>query len=69
VVELGKNGKKLAEQNKQKTDRFAADMKPIIVEIQSEGIIYMRAIAQELNQRNVSTSQGAKWHKTTVHNL
>lgn len=68
-VKLGKNGKKLAEQNKRKADRFAVEMKPIILGLQNEGIVSIRTIAQELNQRNVPTSQGAKWHKTTVRNL
>jgi DNA invertase Pin-like site-specific DNA recombinase len=68
-VKLGKNGKKLAEQNKQKADRFAEEMRPIVLELQNESIVSIRAIAKELNRRKVATSQGAKWHKTTVHNL
>ncbi len=68
-VELGKNGKQLATQNRRNAELFARDLRPLIRQIESTGITTVRAIAEELNRRKVPTYHKAKWHKTTVHNL
>ncbi len=68
-VQLGKNGKKLAAQNKRKADSFAKSLFPVIHQLEESGFTSVRAIAAELNRRKIPTYHGAKWHKTTVHNL
>lgn len=68
-VKLGKNGKKLAAQNRRKADQFASNLCPLIRQLQSTGVTTVRAIAAELNRRKIPTYHDARWHKTTVHNL
>jgi DNA invertase Pin-like site-specific DNA recombinase len=41
--------------------RFAANIRPIIEEIQRAGVTSLNAIAAKLNERNVRTARGGKW--------
>ena len=41
--------------------RFAANVRPIIEEIQRAGVTSLNAIAGKLNERNVRTARGGKW--------
>ena len=66
-VVLGANGKVLAEKNKRDAEIFAEQMKPIIETIKTEGYTTVRAITDELNNRMISSREGAKWHIHTVH--
>ncbi|OQP64980.1 resolvase [Niastella vici] len=67
---LGKHGKKLAKKNKRDADAFAKTVLPVIKAFATEGITSVRAIATELNKRNVPTFRaGAQWHATSVQNL
>jgi DNA invertase Pin-like site-specific DNA recombinase len=50
-------------------DRHAANVLPIIREIQRAGATSLRAIAQALNARGVATARGGKWQAMTVSNL
>ncbi len=50
-------------------DQFTSNVLPIIKEIQAAGARSLRAIAEELNMRGVSTSNTAAWHATTVARL
>lgn len=70
-VELGKYGKYvLAVQNRQMADDFALAMLPVIAELKQKGITTIRAIAQELNRREMPTFRKRdKWYPTTVHNI
>lgn len=68
-VQLGKNGKKLAIQNRRKADQFAKKLRPVIHQLEKTGVTTLRGIADELNRREIPTYHGARWHKTTVHNL
>lgn len=54
---------------KAKADAYAADLKPIIQDITSKGIVSLGGIAKALNDRHISTAKGGAWHKTTVANL
>ncbi|WP_342355229.1 recombinase family protein [Spirosoma utsteinense] len=70
--QLGKHGKEvLSQQNSEAADEFAERMRPIIGEIEHQGITTIRAIRDELNQREIPTfrSQGESWHIATVHRL
>jgi DNA invertase Pin-like site-specific DNA recombinase len=50
-------------------DQFAANVLPIVREIQASGLSTLRDIAKALNARGVRTARGGQWHSTTVRNL
>lgn len=52
---VGKNDHVLAQQNREEADAFARRMIPIIEEIKAEGNNSIRAIAAELNRRDIPT--------------
>lgn len=71
-AQLGKHGKEvLSQQNSEAADVFAERMRPIIADIEQEGMSTIRAICEELNRREIPTfrNQGESWHKTTVQRL
>ncbi len=47
-------------------DAFAANVLPIIREIQAAGVTGLAAIAGALNARGVATARGGQWHAATV---
>ena len=47
----------------------AETLSPIILEIQSAGIVTQRGIASALNTRGVPGTAGGRWHPTSVHRL
>jgi DNA invertase Pin-like site-specific DNA recombinase len=49
-------------------ERFAANILPIIAEIEATGITTSRKIADALNHRGVRTARGGMWHGSTVRN-
>ncbi|MGY4466580.1 DNA invertase Pin-like site-specific DNA recombinase [Bradyrhizobium sp. LB9.1b] len=55
--------------NREAADAFAANVLPVVRQIQSAGATTHRAIAQELNDRGVRTARGGDWHDSTVRNL
>ncbi|MEZ5017273.1 MAG: recombinase family protein [Flavipsychrobacter sp.] len=69
-VKLGKHGRDvLSKKNHREADCFAEKMKPIIEQIQTNGIRTIRGITGELNRLKVTTYRNKKWHPNTVHNL
>ena len=50
-------------------DQFAANILPLVREIQTTGLTTLREIASALNARGVRTARGGQWHSTTVRNL
>ena len=73
-VKLG--GPKLAQARKAavkiiktNADRHAANVLPIIGEIQRAGAKSLRAIAEALNARGVATARGGRWQGMTVSNV
>lgn len=71
-TQLGKHGKEvLSQQNSEAADAFAERMRPLIAEIQRQGMTTIRAMCEELNRRAIPTfrSQGESWHVPTVHRL
>jgi DNA invertase Pin-like site-specific DNA recombinase len=50
-------------------DRHAANVVPIIRAIQKAGATSLRAIAEALNARGVSTARGGRWQAQTVANV
>jgi len=50
-------------------DQFAANVLPIVREIQASGLTTLRDIAGALNARGIRTARGGAWHSSTVRNL
>jgi DNA invertase Pin-like site-specific DNA recombinase len=55
--------------NRKTADAFAANVLPIVRQIQASGATTFRAIAAALNDRGVRTARGGAWHDSTVRNL
>jgi len=55
--------------NREAADAFAANVLPIVRQIQASGATTFRAIAEALNNRGVRTARGGAWHDSTVRNL
>jgi DNA invertase Pin-like site-specific DNA recombinase len=58
-----------AEQNAARATTFAANVLPVVREIQAAGLTSTREIAAALNARGIRTARGGDWHHTTVQNL
>jgi hypothetical protein len=54
---------------KAKADRHAADVMPIVEDMRANGTVTLLAIAAELNERQILTARGGKWHPTSVKRL
>ena len=55
--------------NRGAADAFAANVLPIVRQIQATGATTFRAIAKARNDRGVRTARGGTWHDSTVRNL
>ena len=55
--------------NKANADRFAANIIPIIREIQASGVTTLRGVARELNARGVQSRRGVPWSHAAVGNI
>lgn len=58
-----------ADRNRAAADAFAANVLPIVRQIQASGATTGRAIAEALNARGIRTARGGAWHDSTVRNL
>ena len=50
-------------------DRHAANVLPIIRDIEAAGITTLKGIAEALNARGIKTARGGCWYPTTVKNV
>ena len=50
-------------------DAFAANVLPVVRQIQAAGATTHRAIAEALNARGIRTARSGQWHVSTVQNL
>lgn len=66
-VRLGANGKRLAEQNRNRAIRNATELEPILPRAWDE--MSYSAIAKYLNGKGVTTAFGSNFHAQTVKNL
>ncbi len=66
---LAEAGAKGAATQHTDADAFAANVLPIIRQIEAAGATTHRAIAEALNARGVRTARGGEWHGSTVRNL
>src|SRR3954449_8697708 len=65
---LGEAQQKGQAANGAQADRHAANVLPIIREIQAAGVGTLAGIADALNARGVRTARGGRWHRSTVRN-
>lgn len=54
---------------KARADQFAANVRPVITEIQAAGIATQQGIADALNARGIQTARGGAWHPSSVRNV
>jgi DNA invertase Pin-like site-specific DNA recombinase len=57
------------EANKEAADRFAANVVPIIKQIQASGVSSLRGVARALTARGVKTARGGQWSAGQVINV
>ncbi|QYY37509.1 recombinase family protein [Ruficoccus sp. ZRK36] len=65
-VRLGRNGTKLASENRRRASDFAKAILPSIQEIKGRGIDSLSSIARELNDMGIHTREGGQWHPMSV---
>ena len=68
-TKLGTHGAVLGAENRRKALDVAESLRPVLAEIEAEGIATVRGIAEALNKRGVPTPAGGRWHSTSVHRL
>lgn len=61
--------KRGATSNRTNAERFAANIMPVVREIQATGIKTLQGIADALNRRGIPTARKTSWHPSTVRNL
>jgi DNA invertase Pin-like site-specific DNA recombinase len=68
-VKLGRHGAEvLAPKYREEAQQRAEALRPIITELQVEGLSLAR-MAQELNKRKMSTPRGGRWDHSSVRNV
>ena len=55
--------------NRAGADAFAANVLPVVREMQAAGAVTLAALAEGLNQRGITTARGGQWYPSTVSNL
>ena len=55
--------------NRAAADAFAANVLPVVRQIQATGATTSRAISEALNARGIRTARGGAWYSSTVRNL
>ena len=68
-VALGAHGRILAAQNKKAADLFAESMHPTIEALRNEGFTTLLSLVDALNDRDIPTARGGRWHLRTVERL
>lgn len=68
-VNLAQAGARGAARQRADADTFAANVLPIVRQIQAAGATTYRAVAAALNARGIRTARGGAWHDSTVRNL
>ncbi len=55
--------------NRAKADQRAANVLPVIRDIERAGVTTLQGIAEALNARGIRTARGRRWYASTVRNL
>jgi DNA invertase Pin-like site-specific DNA recombinase len=66
VVMTAKTRKAGQEANRARAAARAADIAPVIADLQAAGTTSLQAIADGLNERSIPTARGGKWSATQV---
>jgi DNA invertase Pin-like site-specific DNA recombinase len=66
LEEVRKRG---AAANAQAADAFAANVLPIVQQLQQSGVSSLRALADALDTRRIRTARGGSWHAMSVARL
>jgi DNA invertase Pin-like site-specific DNA recombinase len=66
---IAKAAQRGADAQSEAADDFAANILPVICEIQASGITSANAIAAKLNDRGIKTARGGKWTHVQVGNI
>jgi DNA invertase Pin-like site-specific DNA recombinase len=66
---LAEAGRKGSDTQAREADAFAANLLPIVRQIQASGVTSLAAVAEALNARGVKTARGGAWFASTVRNL
>ncbi|WP_147029199.1 recombinase family protein [Methylobacterium oxalidis] len=68
-MQMGRNAAALNTKRGEQADDYAARLRPVLIELQAEGITSVRRTAEALNERGVPTITGGQWHPTTVQRV
>ncbi len=55
--------------NRTRAEAFAANVLPVVRQIQASGARTLAEVAEVLNSRGIATARGGAWHAMTVRNL
>ncbi len=55
--------------NRAKADQHAANVLPVIRDIERAGVTTLQGMAEALNARGIRTARGRRWYASTVRNL
>jgi DNA invertase Pin-like site-specific DNA recombinase len=66
---LAEAARRGADANKAEADRFAANVLPIIREVQATGATSLRAVARALTARGIPSARGTPWSPVAVSNV
>ena len=69
IRRAGKGTKAAVKALKAGADAHARQLAPVVRELQAEGHTSLPALARELNERQMRTPRGGKWHPSSVRNL
>jgi DNA invertase Pin-like site-specific DNA recombinase len=58
-----------ARSNREAADKFAANVLPVVRQLQAAGVRGLQSLAAALNERGVRTPRGGVWHPSSVANL
>ncbi|WP_420418333.1 recombinase family protein [Pacificispira sp.] len=68
-VQLGATGKDRARENKEVAKQQAEELRPVIEELVSGGIVSFSALSRALNEKGIPSSKNGSWHPKTVSRL
>jgi DNA invertase Pin-like site-specific DNA recombinase len=54
---------------KEKADKHATRLGPVVASLRAEGCETLEAIAEQFNQRGILAPRGGRWYKSSVRNL
>ena len=69
LLRAAKGNSAAVEAIKGAADEHAAKLQPVVDELKDRGVTSLAGIARELNQMQMRTPRGGKWHPSSVRNL